>query len=104
MPLTASKIATCISTYTRAVITAFPLTAESARTAFSALRFHFLHAEFPERHENRQQQLPANSCRAWRIYENRARAAKGRSVDKARTASENCKVEGKNLRDGAQAW
>src|SRR6266481_5586840 len=40
MPFTASKIATCISTYTRAVATEFPLVVELARTDFSALRFH----------------------------------------------------------------
>src|SRR6266446_2674138 len=40
MPLTASKMATCTSTYTRAVISPLALTVGLARIAFSALRFH----------------------------------------------------------------
>src|SRR2546429_1903698 len=40
MPLTASKMATCISTYTRAAAAPLPLTVGLARIAFSALRFH----------------------------------------------------------------
>src|SRR5207248_1226327 len=40
MPLIASKMATCISTYTRAAFAPLPLTVGLARIAFSALRFH----------------------------------------------------------------
>src|SRR5437764_7166656 len=40
MPLTASKMVTCISTYTRAAAAPLPLTVGLARIAFSALRFH----------------------------------------------------------------
>src|SRR5262249_52602426 len=40
MPLTASKMAACISTYTRAALGPLPLTVGLARIAFSALRFH----------------------------------------------------------------
>src|SRR5215472_4605880 len=48
MPLTASKMAACVSTYTRAALGPLPLTEGLARIAFSALTFHSVTASCAE--------------------------------------------------------